>query len=67
MFDLRERKKRERVGFKNMKFKVICLESGENFCSLLDASRMGTSLEKSRALLMIHGSRTGPKGRQTRH
>lgn len=50
-----------------MKPKAMCLESGKNVFSILDASRSGTFLDKGWALLMIHGSGTGPKGRQMWH
>lgn len=66
-FDFREWKKRERVKFKNMKSKIMCLESSKNFFSMLDASRIGTSLDKGWVQLMIHGGKTVPKERQTWH
>lgn len=43
-FDFKEWKKRERVKFKNMKSKIMCLESSKNFFSMLDASRIGRNI-----------------------
>lgn len=46
MFDPRRWKKRERVKCRNLKSKAMRLESSKDFLSMLDASRMGTSLDK---------------------